>query len=112
MIVSKFNKFTGKYYHYDLDDFDFFTPMFDESLHDDSFNAESIHAELLDYEHKKVCSYCQTEFSSRNDLFKHLGYHGVDIRKPDSDDVNMFSIVKRRKRRNSNLASALKKLCL
>jgi hypothetical protein len=80
MIVSRYNKHTGKYYHYDLDDYDYFTPMFDNELHDDSFDMEAmLHADIIGS--SKTCLYCNTEFSSRNKLFKHLGYQGIDIRR-------------------------------
>ena len=73
MFLIKYNNFTGKYYKYDTDDHDIFAPMFDEGLHKNDIIA---HCEPG----TKVCAYCHTEFSSRNQLFKHLGYHGLDIR--------------------------------
>ena len=61
-----------------MDDHDYFAPMFDEHLH----NRDIIpHFDP----HNKICAYCNTEFQSRNQLFKHLGYHGLDIRKSDME---------------------------
>ena len=33
MFVYKYNDFTKQYYHYDMDFYDFMSPMFDETLH-------------------------------------------------------------------------------
>jgi hypothetical protein len=48
------------------------TPMFDESLHKNEHNALIVDP--------YVCSYCQTSFDSRNKLFYHLGFMGIDVR--------------------------------
>jgi hypothetical protein len=74
MFIYKFNQHTKKYYKYDTDDVDIFTPMFDESLHDNSITPVPLphHA----------CVYCNTMFPSRNKLFHHLGYMNIDIRPP------------------------------
>lgn len=109
MIVSRYNKYTGKYYHYDLDDYDYFTPMFDEGLHvdglqDDSFDMEAkLHAEV---HHMRTCLYCNTEFSSRNKLFKHLGYHGIDIRREDEDYDSM------KRKSNNEIIKMMKRIRL
>ena len=105
MFLIRLNDFTGKYYKYDTDDYDMFTPMFDDGLHVDT--GEEI---VCSYK-SKVCAYCQTEFPSRNKLFYHLGYHNIDIRtkrcnmecdaemEPDQDEViNRKRRVRRRRR--------------
>lgn len=74
MFIYKFNQHTKKYYKYDTDDVDIFTPMFDEGLHDNSIDPTAFH--------RHVCVYCNTAFSSRNKLFHHLGYMNIDIRPP------------------------------
>lgn len=74
MILSKYNIYTEKSYRYDMDDHDYFAPMFDENLHKNDIIPDF-------YPNNKICAYCNTEFQYRNQLFKHLGYHGLDIRK-------------------------------
>ena len=75
MFLIKYNEFTRKYYKYDTDDHDILTPMFDELLHKQDI---TIDPDMMT--DTKICYYCHTEFPSRNQLFKHLGYHGIDIR--------------------------------
>lgn len=79
MFIYKFNNFTGKYYKYDLDDFDFFSPMFNESVHNNDIKP------LYDKTSTK-CGYCEHIFDSRNQLFYHLGYHNINIRFDKMDD--------------------------
>jgi hypothetical protein len=86
MFVYKYNDFTKKYYKYDSDDVDLFEPMFDEELHDNDMTP------LV--KHPTTCMYCNTKFSSRNQLFHHLGYMNIDIRCAksttcDTDEYNM-----------------------
>ena len=74
MIVYKKNSFTNKYYKYDLDDYDYFGPMFDESLHNNNITPK--------YDkYDTTCAYCGTSFCSRNQLFYHLGFMNIDIKK-------------------------------
>jgi hypothetical protein len=73
MFIYKFNNFTGKYYKYDIDEFDFFSPMFNESVHNNDIKP------LYDKTSTK-CGYCEHIFNSRNQLFYHLGYHNINIR--------------------------------
>ena len=78
MYLYKYNHHTGEYYQYDMDDHDMFSPMFDDYLHpqDDNFEISYItHPEFA-----MRCAFCKTEFPSRNQLFKHLGYMGINIR--------------------------------
>ena len=83
MYIYKFNQFTGKHYKYDMDEYDIFSPMFDEGLH---ANQEVVAGAVRD---SMTCLYCHTEFPSRNQLFYHLGYHNVDIRKAgDTEEYN------------------------
>lgn len=82
MFFYKFNQYTGKYYKYDSDYYDIFHPMFDEELHNKDIK------EL--YCDKLVCAYCGTQFESRNKLFYHLGYNGIDIRQKDSYGVDSY----------------------
>ena len=92
MFVYKFNKYTGKYYKYDTDDVDLFSPMFDEQLHpqDDEFEADY----KLDPSFGMMCAFCQTEFETRSQLFKHLGYMGLNIRRATEESYSKYDIEK------------------
>jgi hypothetical protein len=57
-----------------MDDWDLFTPMFDETIHNNNI-------EISFYKKSKVCSYCGTVFPSRNKMFYHLGFHNINIAK-------------------------------
>lgn len=57
-----------------MDDWDIFTPMFDETLHDND-------VEVSYYKNRKCCAYCGTIFPSRNKLFYHLGFQNININK-------------------------------
>jgi hypothetical protein len=72
MFVYKYNEYTKKYYKYDSDLVDLFDPMFDDDLHDNNLTPMTLLT--------KKCMYCNTEFSSRNQLFHHLGFMNIDIR--------------------------------
>jgi hypothetical protein len=54
-----------------MDDWDLFTPMFDENIHNNDI-------EINFYKRSKVCSYCGTIFPSRNKMFYHLGFHNIN----------------------------------
>ncbi len=78
MFIYRFNQYTGKYYTYDTDEYDIFSPMFDETIHpsNDEFGVNPLNDESL----RNKCAFCNTSFETRNQLFKHLGYMGIDIR--------------------------------
>ncbi len=72
MHVLKYNKYTHRYYSYDLEDVDTSSDMFNIDLHDND----------IDFERplpRKKCMYCHTIFKSRNELFYHLGFMNIDI---------------------------------
>lgn len=71
MFVYKRNHHIEKNFRYDSDDVDLFSPMFDESLHNNSIGFACLHP--------KMCMYCHTLFPSRNKLFHHLGFMNIDI---------------------------------
>ena len=82
MFLYKFNWFTKKYYKYDTDEIDIFSPMFDEQIHNN--DATPIRLD------RKVCMYCNTCFVSRNKLFHHLSYMNINTRPlSDSNSMNM-----------------------
>lgn len=72
MFVYRFNDYTGSYYRYDMDDHDMFSPMFDESLHDNAVTPIYVPG-------SRVCGYCGTCFGSRNRLFYHLAFHNINV---------------------------------
>lgn len=80
MIIYKLNKYNNRYYQYDLDDYDYMSPMFDEDLHNNDLTPTFV-------KKTTVCAYCHTAFSSRNKLFYHLGFHNIDICKPKQEDT-------------------------
>lgn len=73
MFIYKFNDFTCKYYTYDLDNHDYFSQMFEETLH------ECKDLEWCDRE-ITVCKFCETDFSTHKALLHHLAYHNFDVR--------------------------------
>lgn len=73
MFVYKFNEYTGKYYTYDLDEHDYFAPMFEESLHD------SKDLQWFENGNSTVCKHCNTDFEGHGRLLHHLAYHNYDI---------------------------------
>lgn len=82
MFVYRYNEYTKKYYKYDSDDVDLFDPMFDEDLHDNNLTSK----------HNTKCLYCNTEFHSRNQLYHHLGYMNIDIRKDQEAEKDEYDI--------------------
>lgn len=79
MFLYKFDWFTKKYYKYDTDDVDLFSPMFDDKLHDNDITPSNLS--------KRICMYCNTCFSSRNKLFHHLSYMNINT-KPYNDNMD------------------------
>lgn len=79
-----------------MDEHDTFnTDMFDELIHDTN--------QVPEIESPYICAYCNTGFVSRNKLFYHLGFMGIDIRDPkkamteeDEEEIRL-----RRKKRKS-----------
>jgi len=78
MFLYKFNWHNKKYYKYDTDDVDLFSPMFDDNLHDNNVT----HLNLS----KRVCMYCNTCFPSRNKLFYHLSYMNINTKPYDDNE--------------------------
>lgn len=81
--VYKYNNFKGRYYKYLADEFNASSPMFDESLHVNDVEP--------DIKYDNICSYCNCYFPSRNKLFHHLNFMGIDTRKSSmrNGDVSM-----------------------
>jgi hypothetical protein len=92
MHLIRKNPFTKKHYRYDTDDVNIFTDMFDDELH----NSMSTPEPEID---RYTCGYCQTMFESRNQLFYHLGYMGIDIRKCRCSHICDCSVIARRQRK-------------
>jgi hypothetical protein len=91
MFICKTNVWNGKSYTYDSDEYDMFTPMFDEQLHNNDHIAQIVNP--------YVCGYCQTSFESRSRLFYHLGFMGIDVRSKYGDQDHVRRHRKRRNRR-------------
>lgn len=81
MILYKHNNHNGRYYTYDMDDYDLFDPMFDENLHDTTLMPPFLKGST-------VCGYCQTKFESRNKLFYHLGFHNINVNRQEAMETN------------------------
>jgi len=77
MFIYRYNKYTGKYYSYDTDFYDIMSPMFDETIHPD--NDDFLVNHEMDPRYHLTCAFCNTEFPNRSQLFKHLGYMGINI---------------------------------
>ncbi len=99
MFLYKYNKYTGKYYQYDMDFYDMFSPMFDDFLHPDHDNFEINYH--MDPEYALTCAFCGTKFNTRTQLFKHLAYMGININKKKKNHVSSFT-----KRAETTLAAA------
>lgn len=92
MFLYRYNKYTDKYYKYDTDFYDILTPMFDDTIHptDDEFEFNSkIHPEYA-----LKCAFCNTEFDTRSQLFKHLAYMGINVRNCMLSNNNHYNIEK------------------
>ena len=70
MYIYKYNIYEKKYYRYDTDYIDSFSPMFDETIHQNELTPYNLHS--------TICQYCNTEFESRTKLFYHLKYMNID----------------------------------
>lgn len=81
MILQRFNPFTNKLYEYDVSPSEASHPMYNALLHSNEKAPEPS-------PFKNMCGYCYTIFESRNKLFYHLGFHGIDVRNIDADRVD------------------------
>lgn len=74
MIVYRYNKYTNRYYFYDLteDYTQYETPAFDNAIHNNDITP--------DIDDPLTCAYCNTCFTSRNKLFYHLEYHDINTK--------------------------------
>lgn len=79
MFFYKFNERVGKYYKYDMDEYDIMAPMFDESLHEMKKDPDDAAVVIPE---GKICPYCNTEFPNRRQNSYHLGYHGFPVQAP------------------------------
>lgn len=77
MFIYKYNCHTNKYYKYDNDDIDLFSPMFDDTLHNNNITYITLD--------RNICMYCNTCFSSRNKLFHHLSYMNINTNKVNTN---------------------------
>lgn len=88
MYLYRYNDYTKKYYKYDMDFYDIMSPMFDETIHN-----ETELGIIWESNNRNMCRFCGTVFNSRNQLFHHLGYMNIDIRKKGTtlmDIVNEY----------------------
>lgn len=92
MYLIKTNPWNHKDYIYDINQDNINSDMFNQNLHDNNALPQVIDP--------YVCGYCNTRFCSRNKLFYHLAFMGIDTRdsnieeKPEIKD----QVVKNRKR--------------
>lgn len=93
VLLQQFNAHTQKWYHYVVSREALQQPMFQRQIHEQDLSASP--SMLF---HRTQCMYCGTLFESRNKLFYHLGFHGVDIRRPQ--EMEMEGALPQRKRRN------------
>lgn len=93
MYLIKTNPWNHKDYIYDITQENINSDMFNANLHDNNAFPQVVDP--------YVCGYCNTRFCSRNRLFYHLAFMGIDTRdsnieeKPEIKD----QVVKNRKRR-------------
>lgn len=75
MYLHRRNPFNGKYYRINIHNenkYMTYSPnTFNKAVHDNSITPMIVDP--------YVCAYCDTRFSSRNKLFYHLGYMGINI---------------------------------
>jgi hypothetical protein len=84
MFISNYNHWTQKNYEYHIDSRHLSTDTFNQNLH----NNDQIPQVVDPY----VCGYCNTRFSTRNNLFYHLGFMNIDTRDLDGiDTYNSFN---------------------
>ena len=74
MVIYRFNSYLKRYFCIDSAAYDPDEPTFDETIHDNAVTP-------IVY-HRTVCGYCNTMYPSRNQLFHHLGFMGIDTRPP------------------------------
>ena len=89
MFLYKYNEYTKKYYKYDMDLYDIMSPMFDETIH-----VPNDQGMMWGSNNRNICHFCGTVFDSRNQLFYHLGYMNIDIRKPGIEIESSYDIEK------------------
>lgn len=80
MYVYKYNPFNKKYYKYCVEEYDIHESKFDEKLHVNDYDPMVMP--------RTQCAYCGCMFESRNKLFNHLGFMGIDTRKDWHGDVD------------------------
>lgn len=80
MYVYKYNPFNKKYYKYCADEYDAHESKFDEKLHVNECDPMEMP--------RTQCAYCGCMFDSRNKLFNHLGFMGIDTRKDWHGDIS------------------------
>lgn len=73
MFVYRYNPFLKKYFRYDVGEYDAHEGKFDERLHINEHDPMELP--------RQQCSYCGYNFDSRNKLFHHLAFMGIDTRK-------------------------------
>lgn len=96
MYLIKTNPWNHKDYFYDIHLENINSDMFNKNLHDNDTLPQVIDP--------YVCGYCNTRFCSRNKLFYHLAFMGIDTR--DSSKIEEIleleikdQVVNKRKRR-------------
>jgi siroheme synthase (precorrin-2 oxidase/ferrochelatase) len=94
MYLIKTNPWNHKDYIYDINQENINSDMFNQNLHDNNALPQVIDP--------YVCGYCNTRFCSRNRLFYHLAFMGIDTRdssKIEEEPEIKDQVVKNRKRR-------------
>lgn len=99
MKVQNYNEFTKQWYEYEI-------PV---ELKDSPFYSKHVHSlpsPPIQPLCRTMCAYCGYSFESRNKLFHHLGYHGIDIRGSTYNELDMMDKEDSRQRsRKRNRAS-------
>lgn len=94
MYLIKTNPWNHKDYIYDIHLEKINSDMFNQNLHDNNALPQVIDP--------YVCGYCNTRFCSRNKLFYHLAFMGIDTRDSNIESLEpeiKDQVVKNRKRR-------------
>lgn len=95
MYLLKKNPWNHKDYIYDINKDNINSDMFNQNLHDNNALPQVIDP--------YVCGYCNTRFCSRNRLFYHLAFMGIDTRDSNIEEISepeiKDQVVKNRKRR-------------
>lgn len=92
--IYKFNKYTGKYYKYSISEYNMYSDMFNEFLHNNDVDPD-----IVDHH---TCGYCKTSFNSRNQLFYHLGFMNIDIGKKRIRKKRYYRVVKKKKNQSKS----------